>query len=164
MPDKKLTTLDIEIAVMEFFGVRQNLIVPNVYWGMGFSHELDLLVITKSGYGIEIEIKISRSDMIADTKKSHKHNSPKIKRLYFAIPETLLDSCFDLIPDEAGILIVKQSRYGYYLPIKHREAKIKSRYKFSESERDKLLHLAAMRIITMKRQMRDMKESYNAIL
>jgi hypothetical protein len=164
MSDKKLNTLDIEIAVMEFFGVRQNLIVPNVYWGMGFRHELDLLVLTKAGYGIEVEIKISRSDMVADTKKKHRHYSQKIKRLYFAIPENLLDSCIDLIPDEAGILIIQPNKYGDMFAQKYREAKIKSHYKFGDSERDKLLHLAAMRIITMKRQLRDTKESYDDLL
>lgn len=43
-----IDTLDMEVAVMEHFGVRQNLIVPNVWWGMGLNHECDMLVLTKS--------------------------------------------------------------------------------------------------------------------
>ncbi len=49
--EPKPKTLDIEIAVSSHFGIRQNTIVPNLFWGM-FTYELDLLVLSKGGYAI----------------------------------------------------------------------------------------------------------------
>jgi len=66
-----LKTSDIEFAVAKYFNFRKNLIVPNVSWGFNI-HECDLLIVRKSGYAIEVEIKISKSDFKADFKKIHK--------------------------------------------------------------------------------------------
>lgn len=53
-----MTTLEMEIALMEYFGVRQNLVVPNAWWGLqGLNHECDLVRLSKNGYATEIEIK-----------------------------------------------------------------------------------------------------------
>ena len=51
---------DIEIAIANHLNTNQNLIVPNISYGLGFHYELDLLVVTKSNYADEIEIKISK--------------------------------------------------------------------------------------------------------
>lgn len=53
------TAKEIEIAIARYFGIRQNAIVPNVSWGLGFPYECDLLILRDSGFAIEIEIKIS---------------------------------------------------------------------------------------------------------
>jgi len=97
-----MTKEHIEILSARLFKPRQNLIIPNVSWGFGV-HECDLLVVSGSGYLTEIEIKISKSDLKKDLDKSHAHESKKIRYLYFAIPEKLLD-CTDLIPERAGII------------------------------------------------------------
>ncbi len=52
-----MKTIDIEIAVMAYLGIRKNLIVPNVSWGL-VTYEMDLLSLTQSRYATEIEIKI----------------------------------------------------------------------------------------------------------
>jgi hypothetical protein len=66
-----LKTIEIEEALYRLFGVRRHIIVPNIYWGLGFGHELDMLVCNmKTKYCTEIEIKISKSDILADKKKS----------------------------------------------------------------------------------------------
>ena len=96
----------IEIAVASYFNVRQNIIVPNISWGLGI-HECDLLIVTTSHYAIEVEIKTSRADIVADKKKWHNHYSKKIRRLMFAIPEKL-QNCIDLIPVQAGVILVKE--------------------------------------------------------
>ena len=61
---KPITTIEIEEAVARKFGVRTNIIVPNVSWGLPGMHECDLFIIKMSGYGVEVEIKISKADIL----------------------------------------------------------------------------------------------------
>ena len=138
---QRFTSLDIEIACTELFNHRINIIVPNISWGMNL-HECDLLVLTKSGYAYEIEIKTSKADLKADKKKKHKHISKRIKKLYFALPYYLLPDCESLIPENAGIISVKDFR-----AVIIRDAQDKSDYKFSEKERLNLARLGTMRIL-----------------
>ena len=83
--EDKLTTIDIECALSNYFKPRINMLIPNVSWGFGI-HECDVLVTTKSGYLYEVEIKVGASDLKKDADKPHKHTSKRIKNLYFAIP------------------------------------------------------------------------------
>lgn len=102
---------EVELAVVNYFGARQNLIVPNVSFGFGLHYEADLIVVSKTGYAKEIEIKVSRADLIKDKQKKHNHNGYKIKELYFAIPEKLTKD-IEHIPERAGIFICKKIEYG----------------------------------------------------
>jgi len=43
----KITTLEIENRVAQYFNPRQNIVVPNISWGMNI-HECDLLIVRKS--------------------------------------------------------------------------------------------------------------------
>lgn len=99
-----MTTWEIVYAISRKFNYRQNLIVPNISWGF-FIHECDVFIVTKSGYAIEVEIKITKSDLIKDKRKTHGHRSNKIKRLYFAIPEKMIKH-IEHIPQRAGIITV----------------------------------------------------------
>lgn len=158
---------EIEIAVAEYFGIRQHLIVPNVSWGFGFSHEIDMLIVTGSGYASEIEIKVSKSDLKRDRKKRkwktgmysefgdiyQTHNT--IKSLYFAIPKEL-ESAISEIPERAGILIVgvgeydKSRLYAWEL----RKPQInKDARKLNEKELLHLARLGTMRIWGLKRKL-----------
>lgn len=153
-------TLDMEVAVSNYFSPRRNLIVPNVYWGL-FGHEVDMCVLSPAGYASEIEIKVDRSDLIKDKEKRHGHNDPMIKYLYFAIPEHL-EKDIEHIPERAGVLIVKWNEpfkmYGYKNPMqagwwscrKKRDAKIQYNRKWADYERSNLLRLGAMRIWGLK--------------
>ena len=100
------TTAEVGRVVGNFFRPRQNIVVPNVSWGL-FVHECDLFVLTKNGYRIEIEIKVSRADLVKDKTKSHGHNNIKIKKLFFAIPEKLnVPEIIVHVPERAGIIVV----------------------------------------------------------
>lgn len=157
---KTLTALDIEIALAEYFNPRANLIVPNVSWGM-FLHECDLLVITKAGYAWEVEIKTTKQDLIRDKLKRHNHNSNKIKFLYFAIPDYLLNHQ-EHIPERAGIIAVKYDDYRRYRPIyckRVRMPQVNSKYKFTTEERYQIARLGAIRIWNLKRNIRDYHRS-----
>ena len=147
--------LDMELAVCELFCHRRNLIIPNMYWSM-FDYEIDLLVVTKQGLAWEVEIKVSKQDLLKDKEKHHTHNSSKIARLYFAIPTELLKFT-EHIPENAGIVEVFHYDYGYKKDFKarlHREAKIKSEHRFTEQDRNEMYRLGAMRLWTVKRQLR----------
>jgi hypothetical protein len=105
-----LDTLQMEVTLANHYDLRRNLIVPNVHWGLGFLHEIDMLIVTKSGYASEIEIKISKSDLKHDMKKKWAHNNfidnPRIKTITFAMPESMV-GCVELVPEYAGIALVK---------------------------------------------------------
>lgn len=68
-------------------GIRSNIIVPNVSWGMGISYEADLIAVNKSGYATEYEIKRSYSDFVADfAKDEDAHKAPWVYKFYYVIP------------------------------------------------------------------------------
>ena len=142
---------EMEIALAAYFNYRTNLIVPNVSWGM-FLHECDLLIITKAGYAWEIEIKTSKYDLVRDKEKRHNHTSNKIKHLYFAIPDYLLVHQVH-IPNFAGIVSVHRYNNGLLTCKKIREAKIKSKYKFTIEERYQVARLGSMRIWKLKNKL-----------
>ncbi|MBT9170538.1 MAG: hypothetical protein DDT18_00881 [Actinobacteria bacterium] len=123
----KITVSEIELAVADYFNPRVNLIVPNISWGM-FLHECDMLIVTKNNYAYEVEIKTTKSDLVADQKKRHNHSNKKIKKLYFAIPDYLLQYA-EYIPDHAGIIVVANKKAKMV-----RQARDKSDYKFTEPD------------------------------
>jgi hypothetical protein len=151
----------MEVIVSNYFSPRRNLIVPNVSWGM-FRHEVDLCVLSPAGYASEVEIKVSRSDLIKDKEKRHGHDEPMIKHLYFAIPEHL-EKDIEHIPERAGILVVKWNKpwvlygtrkiEGYWSCKKSREPRIQYNRKWTDHERNSLLRLGAMRIWNLKQKL-----------
>ncbi len=156
----KPKTLNMEVAVSNYFAPRRNLIVPNVSWGL-FGHEVDICVLSPAGYATEVEIKVSRSDLIKDKGKRHGHNEPMIKYLYFAIPEHL-EKDIEHIPERAGVLIVKWNEpfqsyrrveAGWWSCKKKREPKIQYNRKWTDYERANLLRLGAMRIWGLKEKL-----------
>jgi len=141
----------IEVAVANLFGYRQNLIVPNVSWGWGLRHEADLIIVNPSNKVTEVEIKISLSDLKADFKKQHEHQSKKIGRLYYAFPIEMLEKALPLIPNNCGIITVQQlenrnPKASFYRMVKF-DKFIKP---ITDSQRIKLGDLGCMRIWTLK--------------
>lgn len=142
------TSEEIEIAVAEYFGIRTCLIVPNVSWGLT-NHECDIVILTPASCLYEIEIKISKSDLIADKKKSHGHYSDIIKELYFAMPLKLIDN-IEHVPDRAGILIVHENGR---VELKRKPELNKYARKLTDQERYKLARLGTMRIWKLKKRL-----------
>jgi len=88
-----------------------------------FGWESDLLILTKSGYWYEYEIKISRADFKNDFKhKTDKHNKclqnfgyvRKPNYFYYAVPENMVS--IDEVPEYAGLVYITE--YGSYKIIK----------------------------------------------
>jgi hypothetical protein len=142
-----MTTIEMEIYLSKFFNFRKNIIVPNVSWGLNI-HECDLFIISKSGYVTEIEIKISKSDLIKDKDKKHSHESNRIKNLYFAFPDNIdIEFIKEHIPRRAGIIIVKNNGICHI----YRGSEInKKAVKLKEKEIYQVARLGAMRIWSLK--------------
>lgn len=149
---RPIKTIEIEESLSRYFDFRKNIIVPNISWGLGV-HECDIFVIRPSGYATEIEIKISKSDLLVDAKKTHHHSSVKIREFYYAIPIKLLE-CINDIPLHAGILVCERNENNNIVYSKlHRKAKINTdSRKLTDKEILKASHLGTMRIWSLKRK------------
>jgi len=118
--DTTLTITQIELGLAQYFNYRNNVIVPKVSWGL-LDHEADLLILNKSGYLTEIEIKRSWADFLADFRKKHTHNDRKISWRYYAVPVSILDKCrqklSEIDPERTwGIISYEESWDGYCVP------------------------------------------------
>ena len=97
---------------LQYFRSNPRYLLHNLYV---FGWESDLLFLSKSGIWTELEIKVSRSDFLADLKyKTEKHsiladkeNRMKPNRFYYAVPEGLVLQ--DEVPDYAGLLWILDS-------------------------------------------------------
>ena len=160
-----MKTIEVEIEVMEHFGVRANLIVPNVSWGITGLHECDLLILSGSNYVTEIEIKVTKHDLLNDNDKRHGHLHGYIARLFFAVPEKLEAEALKSIPDRAGLLVVcprVRDRNGekYYIVKQIRAAKRnRDPHQWAVHERFQLLRLGAMRILGMKKKILSLQQN-----
>jgi hypothetical protein len=148
---KTATCIEMEVAISKYFGIRTHIIVPNLSWGF-VNHECDLFIIRKSGVAFEVEIKRSKSDLLADFKKDHQHIDNKICQLYYAIPVELLEDCEQYIPEHCGIIVCEYSTYGKVLRARmHRDAKRNKNYKkLSLEEQLKVARLGCLRIWSLK--------------
>jgi hypothetical protein len=161
---KVITTIEMEEAIARKFGFRTNIIVPNISWGLRGMHECDIFIIKQTGYCVEIEIKRSKSDLLADFKKGHQHQDNRIKEFYYAMPISLLKTCEELIPKHAGIITCDRSDYGKKLvfasfrrnPVPNRNA-----IKLSHVEQFKVARLGTMRIWSLKNKIIKMQNEKN---
>lgn len=104
----KLTEKDIQ-EKLRFFFSQPRYKLDNLYV---FGWESDCLLLTKSGYWYEFEIKISRSDFKNDFKnKEEKHRileskgeTTKPNYFYYIVPEGLIE--VEEVPPYAGLIYV----------------------------------------------------------
>lgn len=154
-----MTESQIATAVWNKWG-RQGLAAPNIHH---YAFESDILVLKKSGYTIEYEIKISHSDFLADRKKKAVISpNDKNKRLpnyfidtkgisryeyleqglganrfYYVLPKDLVPE--EEIPDWAGIIYARPGRASrVYVHIARSPKKLHSN-KAEEKVKDKIL-------------------------
>ena len=150
---KKISTIEMELALMQYFNFTQNLIVPNVSYGLGL-HECDLLVVRKTRWAIEIEIKITKQDFLNDLKKMHGHidKENRIKEFYFAMPDYIYEQVKELMPKNAGVIVCRQQGKNVRCKTAKKAKKIKNSRKLTENEYLKLLQLGCMRIYNLKKR------------
>lgn len=155
--DTNLSVNQIEVGLAHYFNYRNNIIVPNVSWGL-LPYEADLLVLNKSGYVTEVEIKRSWADFLADFRKEHKHNTHIVSWRYYAVPAVIVEKCEaklkELDPYKTWGLL---SYYEYggvvgvstvYYPCNLNRHKAEN--KLSIEEQFQLARLGAMRVWSIK--------------
>lgn len=148
------TATEISMAIANWFGIRKFVSVPNISWGFFSDRECDLIVINKTGYAYEVEIKISKSDLIKDKEKWHHHSSARLQKLWFAIPKKL-EHCIDLIPEQAGIFLVLQSGYAKEIkkPIRNKTAR-----KLTDIEQFQIARLGTIRMWREKSLVKELEK------
>ena len=148
-----MKTIEIEVELMRYLNIRQTLIVPNIYWGMGLNYECDIVKLSSSNYATEIEIKVSRQDLLKDKDKNHNHFSNLFKFLYFAVPEKLQELALKEIPIRAGLFIVGKNKYDRLFVREIRKPLLnKTCRQWTKEERYKLAELGSMRILGLKKK------------
>ena len=86
-----------------YWGIRNNIIVPNVSWGM-LDYEADLLIMNKTGYVTEIEIKRSWSDFLADFKKDEVAHKSEIINNVLTFSQTLYENVPELFKPKRRLI------------------------------------------------------------
>jgi hypothetical protein len=141
-----ITTRELEYAVYQKFYKSTKGILVRSLAGMVVNHEADILLVSKNLYLTEIEIKISISDLRKEANKKHNHIDPKIKRLYFLVPTTILGNAIKLIPKDYGILEAYRTVRDTISIREVREPKVnKEAIKISQDELINIYRLQSLR-------------------
>lgn len=82
-------------------------VVPNVSYAIPIRGEVDLLCLSKTGTFHEVEIKVSKSDLRADSKKWHAHQNAIVSYTWFAVPEELETAAMEVLPERFGLVVVE---------------------------------------------------------
>ena len=102
---RSLTEIEIALAESREFNFVRNTVAFNVYGeraNLPIFHECDMLVLRPTGYLLEVEIKRSWTDFLADFRKKHHHSTTdnNIKELWFCLPLGCLDDAWDKLIQE----------------------------------------------------------------
>lgn len=93
-----LTVKEIEEMVINnplYFNIRTDIAIPNLSWSL-LPYEADLIIMNKSGYITEFEIKRSFEDLKKDFRKNIFHNSELINRFYYVLPKSIEEKTLKL--------------------------------------------------------------------
>ncbi len=89
--DTKLTIEQIQLAIYNtpfLVNKRADIVCPNLSWSL-LPYEADIIIVNKSGFMTEIEIKRSYEDFKADFNKNH--NNERVYYFYFCLPASIKD-------------------------------------------------------------------------
>ena len=145
MNSKKITWLLAKRYGSPFQVRRHIAVVPNVSWSI-LPWEADLLVLAKSNYLTEIEIKISMSDWKADASKANWRAGvwqwEMVKRFYYAAPRELAVRWQEVgFPDSHGVVAIDDESVEVIKPARP----LPGHRKLSDAEVLKILRLAAIK-------------------
>ncbi len=122
----------IALTLARNIDFQRNLIVPNISHGFVSWGEMDLLVVSASGYLTEYEIKISIADLKREWGKkrwtnpmSRERFTRRIKFYYIAIPAKLGDRARECIPEDigAGLALVSEGIVTRVIPARANPAR-----------------------------------------
>lgn len=99
--DTSLTIQQIHLALRNsgIWNKRSDIMIPNVSWGF-LDYEADFLVLSKSGYLTEVEIKRSWEDFKADFKKKHAHDDERVYYFYYCVHESFADKAIEMLKEK----------------------------------------------------------------
>lgn len=142
-----MTETDIQFHLMAHLkfkgGCAFNNFTPSLWW------ECDVIHITDSGYFREYEIKLSRSDFKADSKKARNwyENNNRVsktkhqllsessptgpKQFYFVCPDDLIQA--SEVPEWAGLIWIHENKFGRVHPVEQKKAPILNKEKTGEA-------------------------------
>lgn len=121
-------------------------VVANVSWGLFVWGEADIVAVSKSGYLIEGEIKISKADLLKDkhkkkfTERYYDRWKKDIKSFYYIVPTELVEEALKTNLT-AGVIEVD----GDNLKVHRRSEISKQAVKLSEKNLFNLMRLGCMR-------------------
>ena len=158
----KTKCIDIEIAIMQKFDIRRNLIVPNITNQMqlvGF--ETDMLIINGNNYATGFEIKVSKGDLKNDLKKPQyalidvmKYGKRGMDRYYgkfeyfnYAVPIELKEEALAMIHPFCGLWVFEKKSSGKNTFVEVRKPKKISDYKWTDKNKYAIARLGSMRIL-----------------
>lgn len=160
--DTSLPLAAIEIALARYFDYAgDNVVAFNVHgdsWLFPLTHEADMLVLLKDRRLVEVEIKRTWSDFLADFKKKHHHegtDSVGISRFFYAVPVGILDRVVRKLAEEriipSGIITYDEKGFPFlhhtfysFRPEKEGDA-ASSTYMCAWPRNTGMSHLEAMR-------------------
>lgn len=98
--DTSLSINEIILALRNcgLWNKRSDIMIPNLSCGL-LQYEADFVVVSKSGYLTEIEIKRSYSDFLADFKKDHSHDAEQVYYFYYCVPERIAQKVIDYLKE-----------------------------------------------------------------
>lgn len=138
---------------MESWDARKNVIVCNIQKGMDI-YECDVLLLRPTGYGVEFEIKLTRSDLMKDFKKEHEHDHELVKEVYFTVPMDLVSVALKEVPIKYGVIGVRRDKEMNPVTEIVRESQINpAARQWTDSERMQLLRLGNMRALKLKKEL-----------
>lgn len=95
----KRTVAEIQNALARrVFDTRNDIMIPNLSWGL-LNHEADFVVINKSHYLTEVEIKRSLSDLKADFKKDNFHRDELVSRFFYCLPLSIREKALEVFKE-----------------------------------------------------------------
>ena len=155
-----MKTIELELKLMSHFNWLSNTIVPAVSERSGLVRfETDMIILNTSNYATGVEIKISLSDLKADSKKKQWRETQlmseeervdfffkRFKYFYYAVPENLVEKTLELIPEWVGVLRVSDGGVT-----KARWASVLSKEKWSEKDKVHLNRLGCKSIFNLKK-------------
>lgn len=112
-------------------GHSYEVVIPNFYVGL---YEMDVFRLMRSGFIVEYEIKVSRSDFRADFGKGTKHREitgglRDCNRFYFVVPKKLVTAAE--LPSYAGLIWYNGHKFEVVrnAPLLHKEKKGEGYYR-----------------------------------
>lgn len=166
----QITTADMEVALATrrdspVCFLNHRVVVNKCAWLFG--HEADMVSVTSAGYGTEVEIKVSKSDFMADFRKQTTHDSPYIKNLYYAVPEFMKEYALARLPENAGLLVVYPAKPVGRVIVAKQAMPRKDAKKISDEMVAKMQYLMALRYWSRQQALRkkiwyDFVDAFNA--